>query len=105
MRSPVFPIKEGMKDKKRIKTRIGVGSVVKEKVGEIRDNIREGRSRRMRKEDVVCVQDVVEKKIYYYSYRKSTCGWCIGSLSQTFIVSTVEVAGSSPVRKEQNLFR
>ena len=45
-----------------------------------------------------------KKVIDSCSYCKSTCGWCIGSLIRTFIVSTVEVAGLSLVRKEQNLF-
>ena len=52
-----------MKYQKRIKTKIGVGSVVKAKVGYMEDNTREGRIRSMRKEVVVCVQAVVEKKI------------------------------------------
>ena len=43
------------------KTEIGVGSVVKAKVGELEKITREGRSRRMRKEVVVCVQSVVGK--------------------------------------------
>ena len=52
-----------MKEKKRIKTKIGVWSVVKEKVREIEENTRYGRSRSMRKEVVGCVQSVVVKKI------------------------------------------
>ena len=62
MSSPVVIIAEGVKEKKRIKKKIGLGSVVKEHVGEMEDNTREGRSRRMRKEVVGCVQDVVGKK-------------------------------------------
>ena len=52
-----------MKEKKQNKTRIGVGSVVKAKVGEMEDNTREERSRRVSKEVVGCVQSVVGKKI------------------------------------------
>ena len=51
-----------MKEKKRIKKHIGVGSVVQAKVGEMDDKKREGRTRMTRKEVVVCVQSVVGKK-------------------------------------------
>ena len=53
-----------MKAKKQNNTKIGVGSVVKSKVGYLEKITREGRSRSMRKEVVVCVQDVVGKKNY-----------------------------------------
>ena len=46
---------------KQTKTKIGVGSVVKAKVGELEKITREGRSRRMRKEVVGCVQRVFGK--------------------------------------------
>ena len=48
--------------KKQTKTKIGVGSVVKAKVGELEKTTREGRSRRMRKDVLVCVQAMVGKK-------------------------------------------
>ena len=48
--------------KKRTKTKIGVGYVVKDKVGELEKITREGRSRRMSKEVMGCVQSVVGKK-------------------------------------------
>ena len=60
--SPVVTVKEGMEIKKQTKTKIRVGSVVKSKVGELENITREGRSRRMRKEVVGCVQSVVGKK-------------------------------------------
>ena len=41
MSSPVVKIKEGMKEKKRIKMKVRVGSVVNTKVGDIEDNKRE----------------------------------------------------------------
>ena len=41
---------------------IGVGSVVKSKVGDMDDNTREGRTRRIGKEVVRCVHDVVGNK-------------------------------------------
>ena len=51
-----------MKEKNQIKTKIGVGSVVKAKVGEMEENTRERRIRSMRKELMGRVQAVVEKK-------------------------------------------
>ena len=62
MSSPGDTIVEGMKEKKRIKTEIGVGSLVKAKVGKMEKNTREGGIGRMRKEVVGCVQSVVGKK-------------------------------------------
>ena len=41
---------------------------------------------------------------HLYQYFKITCGWCIGSLRRTFIVSMINVAGLSQVQKEQNFF-
>ena len=60
--SHVVTIKEGMNMKKQTKKKIGVGSVVKAKVGELANITREGRSRRMSKEVMGCVQSVVGKK-------------------------------------------
>ena len=62
MISLVVTIAEEIKDKKRIKTKIGVGSVVKAKVGDMEEEKGDGRSRRMRKEVVGCVQAVVCNK-------------------------------------------
>ena len=62
MSSPVVTVKEGMDMKKQTKTKIGVGYVVKAKVGELKNITREGGSRRTRKEVVGCVQSVMEKK-------------------------------------------
>ena len=61
MISPVVTKKEGMKMTKQTKTKIVVWSVVKAKVGELEKITRKGRSRRMRKEVVGCVQSVVDK--------------------------------------------
>ena len=44
---------------KQTKTKIGVGSVVKAKVGELEKITGEGRSRRIRKEVAGCVQRVI----------------------------------------------
>ena len=53
-----------MKDKNHKKTKIGVGSVVTEEVGEMKNNTREGRSRRTRKEVAGCVHDFGRKQIF-----------------------------------------
>ena len=55
-------ITKEMKEKKRIKTKIVLGYVVKVKVGEIADNKMEVRVSRMSKEVVGCVQAVLSKK-------------------------------------------
>ena len=62
MISTVITIKKGMKEKKWTKKKIGVGSAVKSKVGEIEESTREGRNRRTRKELVVCFQYMLGKK-------------------------------------------
>ena len=54
---------------KHTKTKIVLGSVVKAKVGELEKITRTGRSRRMRKEVVGCVQSVVGKN-KFSSYSK-----------------------------------
>ena len=61
MSSPVVNAKEGMKMTKQTKTKIGVVSIVKAKVGDLEKTTREGRSSKMRKEVVGCVQSVVGK--------------------------------------------
>ena len=55
----VVNAKEGMKMTKQTKTKIGVGSVVKAKVGELEKITREGSSRRTGKELVGCFHIVV----------------------------------------------
>ena len=47
--------------KKYININIGLGSVMKEKVRDMEDNTRNGRSKIMRKKVVICVQAVVGK--------------------------------------------
>ena len=63
MSSHVVTITKEIKEKKRTKTKIGVGSAVKAKVGEMEENTREVRIRRIRKYVVGCVQNVVGIKI------------------------------------------
>ena len=53
--------------KKHINVNIGLGSVMKEKVRDMEDNTRNGRSKIMRKKVVICFQDVVGKS-YSPSY-------------------------------------
>ena len=48
--------------KKKKEAKIGVGYVVKANIRDIEDNTNKGRSRRMRKEVVGCVHDVVWKE-------------------------------------------
>ena len=61
-------IAQEMMDKKRIKTKIGVGSVVKLKVGDMEDNTREVIIRRMSKYVVGCVQAVVGKNKFLVKF-------------------------------------
>ena len=69
MSSPVIKITEGTKEKNQNKTKIGVGSVLKVEVGELEEITSEGRSRRIRKEVVGCVQDVLGEKIFLVQFR------------------------------------
>ena len=66
--SPVFNAKEGVNITKQTKTKIGMGSVVKAKVGELEKITREGRSRRMRKDVVGCFQRVVVKNNFLFLF-------------------------------------
>ena len=56
-------------EKKRIKTNIGVGSVVKENVRDMEENTREGIIKMMRKDLMGCVQAVVGKKKLVVQFR------------------------------------
>ena len=55
-----------MKDKKRVKTNIGLEYVVK--VGDTEEKTREGRTRQTRKEVVVFVQAVLGKKKFVFQF-------------------------------------
>ena len=55
--------------KKQTKTKIGVGYVVKAKVGELENITREGRIGSMRKEVVGCVQAVLGKKKFLVQFK------------------------------------
>ena len=68
MSSSVVTIAEGTKEKKRIKPKIRAESLVNAKVGNTEEKTREGRSRRMRKEMVVCLQAVVGKKKFLVQF-------------------------------------
>ena len=69
MRSPVVTVEEGMKTNNQKKTKIGVGYVVKSKVGYLEEITREGRIRRMKKEVVGCVQAVVGKNKFLVLFK------------------------------------
>ena len=58
MSSPVVTLAKDMMEKKRIKKKIGVVSILKAKVGEMGDITREGRIIRMKKEVMGCVHAV-----------------------------------------------
>ena len=55
MSSPVVTIAQEMMENKRIKTKIGMGSVINENIGDVEEKIRAVITRRVRKEVVVCV--------------------------------------------------
>ena len=79
MSSYVVNAKEGMKMTKQTKTKIGVGSVVKAEVEELEKFTRKGRSRRMSKEMVGCVQRVVGKNnflVLFEDGQKKEIGSC-----------------------------
>ena len=56
MSSTVVTIEEGLNMKNQNKTKVGVGSVVNTKIGELEKITREGGSISMRKYVMVCVQ-------------------------------------------------
>ena len=59
---PVHTIMKERKKEKWVMMKIGVGSAVTAKIGEMEEKTMEGRSRRMRGEVVDCVRAVVGKK-------------------------------------------
>ena len=82
--------------KNQTKTKIGVGSVLKAEVGELEKITREGRSGRMRKGVVKCVQNAVEKKKFLvqfeYGQKKE-----ISSCSLVLLSSKEEVKMDEPI--------
>ena len=68
MKSHVVTIAELMKDKKRIKTKIGLSSVVMAKVGEMEENTREEISSRISIDFMVFVQDMVGNKKFLVQF-------------------------------------
>ena len=90
MISPVVNAIDGMNMTKQTKTKIGVGSVVKAKVGELDNIIREGIIRRTRKEVMGYVQSVVGKNkflvLFKYGQKKE-----IGSCSLVYLSEKEEV--------------
>ena len=90
MSSPDAAIKKEKNEKKCRKKKIDAGNLVKEKFGEMEEKKSEGRSRRARKELVVCVQDVIGKKMYLvkFKYRHKTE---MSSHSLSYVCSKEEV--------------
>ena len=85
-----------MKEKKRIKKKVGVGSVVKANVGEMEYNTRDLRSRRTIKEVVVCVKYVLGKKILLFqlgAWKKKN----MSSILIAFLGSKKEVDMDEPL--------
>ena len=68
MSSPLLLFKKGMRGKNRIKTKIGVGSIVKAKVRGIEDNSRKKRTRRTMNNVVGFVQSVVGNDIFLVQF-------------------------------------
>ena len=68
MISHAVTVKEGMEMKKQTNTKVGVGYVVKAKVGELDKITREGRIRRMSKEVVVCFHSVLGEKKFLIQF-------------------------------------
>ena len=86
----------GGEGKKRIKTKIGVGSVVKAKVGDMEENTSEGRSRSISKEVEGCFQDLVGKNILLFQFvdgKKKD----MSSSSVVFLYSKEEVDMDEPL--------
>ena len=82
--------------KKQTKTKIGVVSVVKAKVGELEKIKREGRSRRMSKEVVGFVQSVVGKKKFLVQFEDGKKKE-ISSSSLVFLSLKEEVEMDEPI--------
>ena len=85
-----------MKTTKQTKTKIGVGSVVKAKVGELENIKREVRSSRMRKEVVGYVHSVVGKKKFLFQFEDGQKKE-ISSYLLLFLSSKEEVDRDEPI--------
>ena len=79
-----------MLENKWIKTKVGVGSVVKAKVEDMEENTRKGRIRRTGKEVVGCVQDVVGEKEFLVQFEDGQKKE-MSSVSLSYVCSTEEV--------------
>ena len=105
--SPVVTIKEGMETKKQVKMKIGVGSVVKAKVGELENITREGISRMTRKDVVICVQSVVGNNNFLvqleYGQNKEISSSLLVFLSSKYRVEMDEAISHSPEKEQGEL--
>ena len=85
-----------METKKQTKTKIGVGFVVKAKVGELDKITREGRSSRMRKEVVIYVHSVMGKNKFLVQFEDGHKKE-INSSSLVYFSSREEVEMEEPI--------
>ena len=81
---------------KQTKTKIGLRSVVKAKVGELGNFTREGRSRRMRKNVMGCVQSVVGRKNFLFVFEDGQKKE-ISSSSFVYLSSKEELEMEEPI--------
>ena len=90
-----------------IKTKIGMGSVVKAKVGELENIIREGRIRRMRKEVVGCVHSVMGNKkflvLFEYGQNKEISSSLLVYLSEKDEVEMEEPISHLPKKRTRQI--
>ena len=107
MSSPALKIVEGVKEKKRIKTKIRVKSFVKEKFGDMEDNTREEGSRRMRQEVEGRVKYVVGKKrllVQFEDGKNKDTSYCLLMfLSSKDEVDMDEPLSNSPEKEQGEL--
>ena len=82
--------------KNQTKTKIGLGSVVKAKVGEFEKTTKEGRIRRTRKYVMGCIQSVVGKKNFLIQFEDGQKK-DISSYSLVFLSSKEDVDMDDPI--------
>ena len=92
--------------KKQARTKIGVGYIVKAKVGELEKITREGRSRKMRKEVVGCIQSAVGKNNIFVQFedgqKKEISSSQLVFLSSKEEVDIDEAISHSPEKNKVN---
>ena len=96
MSSPVLTIVEDTKEKNQNKTKIRVGSVLKENDGEMEDNTREGIISSISKDVVGYVHAVAGKKILLVQFKDGKKKK-MSSCSPVFLSSKEEVGMDDPL--------